>query len=233
MVLSTRGVEFVAKLIGQADLQRRLETTNFRLLVVSGRQTSQEIRQVSATIFCVTGHERPTHAIWSYAPRSFRQKGSDMPTMSRHQPPTKVTLLVPIATVMAAAVGAVPVTAHADAGAFQSPSGNIVCSMGTFVDGKANDNFVACEITDHSWVAPPRAPDCALNWGNRFRLEQGSAAVFACQHQAMPAPQQTLDYGQTRSVGAITCDSEPAAMTCTDSSTGHFFRVSRDSYQLG
>jgi hypothetical protein len=36
-----------------------------------------------------------------------------------------------------------------------------------------------------------------------------------------------------QSVGVITCDSEPAGMTCTDSSTGHFFRVSRESYQLG
>jgi hypothetical protein len=160
------------------------------------------------------------------------QEDTDMPTMSRPQPPTRVTMLALIATAMAAAVAALPVSARADTGPFQSPSGNIVCSMGTFV-GKANDNFVDCEIADHSWIAPPRAPDCALNWGNRFRLEQGSAGVFACQHQAMPAPQQTLDYGQTRAVGAITCDSEPTGMTCTDSSTGHFFRVSRDSYQLG
>jgi serine/threonine-protein kinase len=36
-----------------------------------------------------------------------------------------------------------------------------------------------------------------------------------------------LDYGQTRSVGAITCDSEPSGMACTDSSTGHYFRRSR------
>jgi len=26
---------------------------------------------------------------------------------------------------------------------------------------------------------------------------------------------------------------EPTGMTCTDSGTGHFFRVSRESYQLG
>ena len=26
---------------------------------------------------------------------------------------------------------------------------------------------------------------------------------------------------------------EQSGMTCTDASTGHFFRVSRDSYQLG
>jgi len=42
-----------------------------------------------------------------------------------------------------------------------------------------------------------------------------------------------LDYGQTRSVGTLSCDSEPSGVTCTDSSTGHFFRVSSDSLQLG
>ena len=39
MLLSTRGVEFVAKLIGQPDRQRRLEATKFRPIVVFGRQT--------------------------------------------------------------------------------------------------------------------------------------------------------------------------------------------------
>jgi hypothetical protein len=43
----------------------------------------------------------------------------------------------------------------------------------------------------------------------------------------------TLDYGQTKSVGVMTCASEPSGVTCTDTSTGHFFRVSRDSYELG
>jgi hypothetical protein len=42
-----------------------------------------------------------------------------------------------------------------------------------------------------------------------------------------------LGYGQTRSLGAITCDSETSGITCTDTSSGQFFRVSRDSYQLG
>jgi hypothetical protein len=43
----------------------------------------------------------------------------------------------------------------------------------------------------------------------------------------------TLAYGQTKSLGPITCDSEPSGVTCTDSSTGHSFRVSTDSYQVG
>jgi hypothetical protein len=42
----------------------------------------------------------------------------------------------------------------------------------------------------------------------------------------------TLDYGQTISAGTITCDSEPTGIKCTDSS-GHYFRVSKDSYNLG
>jgi hypothetical protein len=43
----------------------------------------------------------------------------------------------------------------------------------------------------------------------------------------------TLGYGQTRSAGGITCDSEPSSVTCADAGSGHYFRVSRDSYELG
>jgi hypothetical protein len=31
----------------------------------------------------------------------------------------------------------------------------------------------------------------------------------------------------------IACKSEQAAVKCTDVSTGHFFRVSKESYELG
>lgn len=139
----------------------------------------------------------------------------------------KMLTFATLALIVAAAI-ALPATARAESNSFQSPSGNIVCLM--YPNGP---NTALCEIADHTWVAPPRSPDCHLNWGSRFRLEQGSAVVFACYHQEMPTPDETLDYGQTRSVGAITCDSEPGSVTCTDSSTGHFFRVSQESYQLG
>jgi hypothetical protein len=43
----------------------------------------------------------------------------------------------------------------------------------------------------------------------------------------------TLEFGHTQSAGPITCDSEPTGMTCTDTSSGHFFRVSRESDELG
>jgi hypothetical protein len=42
-----------------------------------------------------------------------------------------------------------------------------------------------------------------------------------------------MDDGDTRSAGTITCSSEHSVMRCTDVSTGHFFRVSLESYELG
>jgi hypothetical protein len=31
-----------------------------------------------------------------------------------------------------------------------------------------------CEVVDHSWAAPPRSPDCPLNWGDRFQLTRAT-----------------------------------------------------------
>jgi hypothetical protein len=123
----------------------------------------------------------------------------------------------------------VVVAGNASTGPFQSPSGNIRCAMFAY-DGQ---NSVRCDIADYSWTAPPRSPNCQLSWGSRFKLEQGSAAVFDCYAQELPAVDHTLGYGQTQTVGTITCASEPSGMTCTDGSTGHYFRVSRETYQVG
>ena len=51
----------------------------------------------------------------------------------------------------------------------------------------------------------------------------------------LPTIYTVLDYGQTRTAGAITCSSapEPAGITCTNADSGHFFRVSQASYQIG
>ena len=83
------------------------------------------------------------------------------------------------------------------------------------------------------FVSPTFSEVTAGNWGDRFELTEGSEAAFNCYGQEFPTPEQTLAYGQTRSLGTITCDSEYTGMTCTDSSTGHYFRVAREIYQLG
>jgi hypothetical protein len=140
---------------------------------------------------------------------------------------TKATLLV-----AATAAGTVALAATANAGippSFQTPSGNIMC----WVD----DNAAACRIVDYTYSAQQQ--DCPSPGGpNGFWLNDGAPAVLKCSNDppgtyAGLRTSVMLDYGQTRTVGVMTCAGEPSGVTCTDTSTGHFFRVSRDSYQLG
>jgi hypothetical protein len=139
-----------------------------------------------------------------------------------------------IATAPIAATIALPATANAAVDfSFHSPSGNIFCDMHTGDDAKSQ---TTCIVTEYSWVAPPRSPDCTADehWGDALSLYQGRAA-FNCYHRLPddPTAGQTLNYGQTLANGAITCQSQPAGITCTDAGTGHFFRIARESYQLG
>jgi hypothetical protein len=62
-------------------------------------------------------------------------------------------------------------------------------------------------------------------------IAQADAPIAWSSPKSLPALRFPVPLSHI--IGAITCDSEPAGVTCTDISTGHFFRVSRDSYQLG
>jgi hypothetical protein len=139
---------------------------------------------------------------------------------------TKVTL---IATATVAATIVVPTTAQAvPDGSFQSPSGNIVCIL-----AGSGEHGAACQVQQRTYAAPPPG-QCQLGgWGSQIDLDPGKPPHFECVGGVLAVPPMpTLDYGQTRSAGPFTCDSEPSGMTCTDNSTGHFFRISRESYQL-
>jgi hypothetical protein len=134
-------------------------------------------------------------------------------------------------------------TAHADDNyqQFASASGNIRCIL----NGQDAPLPIAmCQIGEHTYaVATGLARDqnggpCppGSDLGRDFRLDQGKPAYVTCTYSALGSgfgDWPTLGYGQTRSLGTITCGSEPGGMTCTDASTGHFFRVSRESYRLG
>lgn len=147
--------------------------------------------------------------------------------------PASTPIAAPTVTVTVMPYAPAPTTVvaagNASRGPFQSPSGNIRCAMFAY-DGQ---NSVRCDIADYDWTAPPRSSNCQLDWGSRFKLEQGGAAVFDCYAQELPAVDHTLGYGEAQTVGAITCVSEPSGMTCTDSSIGHYFRVSRETYEVG
>jgi len=133
-----------------------------------------------------------------------------MSIVVRREQPTKRRLALAVAAIFAV-TATLPAVAHADdSGAFLSPSGNIVCGMG---QGPDDMGAADSEVGEHLWVAPATC------------YEGASSFTFP----GLP----TLAYGHSRSFGTITCDSERNGVTCTDSSTGHFFRVSRESYLLG
>jgi hypothetical protein len=122
----------------------------------------------------------------------------------------------------------------------QTPSGNIRCVLDI---SSATDAPVAlCQISDHTYVAGPARDEItgaacpSGNAGRDFRLDTGRPGFLRCSYAALDGGAggwETADDGQSTSLGTITCVSDVARMTCTDTDSGHFFRVSRESYQLG
>jgi hypothetical protein len=135
-----------------------------------------------------------------------------------------------LATVVAATAAlaiASPATARADSHYFQSPSGNILCAI--------DDGSAACDISDSTYQPPPPL-DCGerVPSGSRFTLTAGNPGTIACRGDSLRVlVQPTLDYGRTISAGAITCDNEPSGLKCTDTSSQHFFQLSKNAYNLG
>jgi hypothetical protein len=118
---------------------------------------------------------------------------------------------------------------------FTTPSGNIVCTI--YSDGSGAN----CEIRQHDWAIPastggPYGRPCDFTFGGlQFYVSKGKPANLGCYEGASAFNRPgvaTLDYGQSQSHGNITCASESSGVTCTDTVTGHFFRVSQETYDL-
>jgi hypothetical protein len=119
---------------------------------------------------------------------------------------------------------------------FQSPSGDIACTLVAsppIDQHSVAKNFVQCDIANHSWVAPQPPPQGRTDVTSTFVLVRGQAPVVGYSSGAFVAAGPTLDSAQAPYGGVITCTSEQSGVKCTDTSTGHFFRVSRESYELG
>jgi hypothetical protein len=119
---------------------------------------------------------------------------------------------------------------------FKSPSGNINCSVGEGLSGTGNEISAECDIAEHTWTPPARTGDClGPNAGSqsRFVLEQGKPAALICHSDSLvDGTAAVLQFGQSRSLKSISCTSGPDGMTCRDSSSGHYFRVAKESYEL-
>ena len=131
-----------------------------------------------------------------------------------------------VSTVLAA--GAWAGTAAAASRAFQSPSGNIVCS----IDGGAS---VRCEILKKDWSPPPKPRTCPLDWGGGLVLgARGRPAILCAGDTIQPPPRhpyRVLPYGRSIRSGSITCSSARTGMTCVNVAR-HGFLLSRERYRF-
>jgi hypothetical protein len=119
---------------------------------------------------------------------------------------------------------------------FQSPSGDVSCNLVNYPpddEHSLGKNFVQCDIANHSWVAPRPPPQGRDDATSTFVLMRGQAPILGYGPGTLVAVGAMLDGAQAPYAGSIACRSEQSAVKCTDVSTGHFFRVSRESYELG
>lgn len=142
-----------------------------------------------------------------------------------------------VGTAIAAATLGSAASAHANpfSAQFQSPSGDITCNL---VNAPPRDthslstNFVQCDIVNQSWVPPRPPPGERADATTTVVLVRGQLPIVGYSPGAL-AGSEPAYYNQPLSAGAIFCSPEQSAMKCTDTSTGHFFRVSKESYELG
>ena len=145
---------------------------------------------------------------------------------------TLAKIALTAATITATGIG-LSATAQADLEylQFTSPPGNVKCEMTISYKG---DPYANCVVRHAAYAVPADKCDFTGSVNPQIEIGQGGTSHVSCVVASDDAPAEfTLDFGQTRSVGTITCDSEEAGVTCTDTGTGRFFRVSPESYDLG
>lgn len=107
---------------------------------------------------------------------------------------------------------------------FASPTGNITCRM--------DRRYVSCDVAQYSWsLTAADTASCGEAALAGLNLTDG-AARFDCRTDVLvPDPQRVLGYGQSVTVGRITCSSASTGMTCRNRRDGHGFFVSRQRYR--
>jgi hypothetical protein len=112
--------------------------------------------------------------------------------------------------------------------AFQSPTGNIHCSIysGEFAGAR-------CDVVELNPSYTRRPADCDLEYGSAFYIDPGARkGGVACVGDTIIDPRSAvLGYGGSISLGGITCTSAQSGMTCVNAA-GHGFKVARSQQSV-
>lgn len=122
-----------------------------------------------------------------------------------------------------------PAAALGDVFTFETPSGNIDCSVGV----GAGPSDIICTI--HERNGPPAAPrpaGCGSDWGHTFSMRNRGPAQILCEpkgenHQMY----ERAEYGVTGRMPGIDCTSSRQGLECINED-GHGFFLSRASQRL-
>lgn len=114
---------------------------------------------------------------------------------------------------------------------FTDPTGNVKCLMTLSYKG---DPWANCVVRHAAYAVPADICKAPGSFNPVLTLTQGDTPALLCAQASDDTPGEfVLDIGQTRSFGRITCDSEDFGVTCTDATTGRYFRAGTGSYDLG
>ncbi len=104
---------------------------------------------------------------------------------------------------------------------FTSPSGNISCVMNQWVGA-------SCWIGEKEWtVAESSEPNCEYDFGNVVDFSTESGVEYPCYSDTIwHSGARPLAYGDSVTVGDLTCTSSREGMTCVNED-GRGFRLSR------
>ncbi len=126
--------------------------------------------------------------------------------------------------VLSAALTAFAIPAVAQAGPFQSPSGNIGCYIAK--------SGVRCDIGKRSWKPPPKPGYCDVDWGQGVAVDKHGKAGIVCAGDTALNQGPVLPYGHAISKGRFRCVSKSSGMRCVNRRNGHGFFLSREIYQV-
>lgn len=111
---------------------------------------------------------------------------------------------------------------------FSSPDGQFQCGIVTL----SSRTEAGCQgVTS---PVPPRPDSCMISWGNGIRVTNEGAAEFMCSGGAVYTSggeqiDPPLAVGQNVVADGYTCTSAVDGISCTNTDTGHGFRIAPDS----
>ncbi len=112
--------------------------------------------------------------------------------------------------------------------AFQSPTGNIHCSLYDW-DGTTT---VRCDLRQYVPTYTKAPPNCEYDWGMSYAVDADGKGYLACVSDSMVDPgNPVLPYGEAVSMGGISCVSAKTGMTCTNAA-GHGFSAAKAKQKL-